>query len=597
MRRLRLVFLVHCALAGYAAFASASELSGDFQLSSTVIRSGAPATASVTLDWQGSGVLDGSLRIAIQNGRGGETVCEVTDLALVRGRRQIRVMLPPLGEGVRSPEIKLTFLRSDGRELQIGSFREPETDSGREALVVCMSNASAGYSPESLRFWTQLRFEQFAPKNDSPAVSGYRTFPAVVPTDEMPVSANGYCSYDIVLLAGGGFSGMKEKQLAAVESWLRAGGSLMVAPDAQLKPYHEAFLRRIDPKVEERSDVGLGRCVVLRGNPDLADVRSDTAREAALFLWRFQRQTVHEIGERGTWRPGDSQGNQARQAFGAFRNGLSVLIPQEVRAIPFGVVLGILGAFVLCVGPLDYFLLGYLKRRPWTWAVFPCVSLAFTLLAVQVSEHYLGTEDHRNSMTFFDMDESGEVVRANRFEVVFASKPRRIDSEVRDSFVAPVWTQSSGQRTGNDLMRGRFPERYNLEFSVQQWKAECNRFLSIGVKAPHAIDWSAKRPTCANAEIEAAYQFSGPGHTKLFGGTALSPDMLSEASVASGAAASGYPGHRSRSSLVTAISPAGGSDFEDLPLYDPSDRDRSLLVAVIREGQDYFIYRKLTHEQ
>jgi hypothetical protein len=419
----------------------------------------------------------------------------------------------------------------------------------------------------------------------------------VVATDEMPGTPLGYCSYDVVVLPGRGFSGMRERQLEAVEAWVRAGGGLLVAPDDRLKPYHMDFLRRVDPAGEGRSGVGLGRCVVLRGNPSLTDVAEETAREAALFLWRFREQTLHEIAELGTWRLAGEPKDRNEAEFRAFRSGLSVLVPKEVRAIPLGVVLGILGAFVLCVGPLDYFVLGFWKRRQWTWIVFPCVSLGFTVLAVKVSEHYLGTEDHRNSMTFFDVDESGAVVRANRFEVVFASGRRRIRSEVDAAVTAPIWLQSSGERAGGTVLRGRFPERYTLEFPVQQWKAECNRFLTIGGSAPHRIDWSGERPACADAEIEVAYRFAGGGSTSLFGSSALAYDLLREGSLASTKSGSGYPGHRKRSSLVTAIAPAGGSGFEDLPILDPSDPTRSLLVAVIREGEDYFIYRKLTHEQ
>jgi len=45
--------------------------------------------------------------------------------------------------------------------------------------------------------------------------------------------------------------------------------------------------------------------------------------------------------------------------------------------------------------------------------------------------------------------------------------------------------------------------------------------------------------------------------------------------------------------VVSAISPNGAGNFEDLAVLDDSDADRILLVVVKREGENLVIYRRL----
>ena len=45
--------------------------------------------------------------------------------------------------------------------------------------------------------------------------------------------------------------------------------------------------------------------------------------------------------------------------------------------------------------------------------------------------------------------------------------------------------------------------------------------------------------------------------------------------------------------VVSQLSPAGGKDFEDMALVDPSDADQWLLVVAVERGNEVDLYRKL----
>ncbi len=45
--------------------------------------------------------------------------------------------------------------------------------------------------------------------------------------------------------------------------------------------------------------------------------------------------------------------------------------------------------------------------------------------------------------------------------------------------------------------------------------------------------------------------------------------------------------------LASQVGPKGGPELDDLPIYDPSDSERALLVVVVPRGDDFILYRKL----
>ena len=121
---------------------------------------------------------------------------------------------------------------------------------------------------------------------------------------------------------------------------------------------------------------------------------------------------------------------------------MNLLMPRTVRLIPFSALLGLLGLFLLIIGPADYFVLGFLRRRRLTWVLFPATSIAFTVATVLMANHYLGLRDQRRSLIVVDLAQDGTALRWNRYELIFTARDKQSVTELKDALWAPLKVQS-----------------------------------------------------------------------------------------------------------------------------------------------------------
>jgi hypothetical protein len=303
------------------------------------------------------------------------------------------------------------------------------------------------------------------------------------------------------------------------------------------------------------------------------------------------------------------------------------LIPRTVRLIPFSALMGMLVLFLLMIGPVDYFLLGLLRRRRFTWVLFPATSIAFLVATVLMANHYLGLRDQRTSLTVVDLDRDGTALRWNRYELVFAARDRQALTEVKDALWAPlnvqampvdqpylqvirgrqVWVNPNNPRytvsragaqgeSEPPLYQGTLPVRYQSSEAVRQWQPELNRTLSFEPPpVPMFPSWTAIEEAWPNLQnIRARLS-----ETKPFNGDVYA--LSGASSIRADSASTGIVpppileelcrgGSRGWFYLVSQISPTGGGNFEDVHAMDPA-RDAALLI-VRRSGDDLVVYRR-----
>lgn len=347
--------------------------------------------------------------------------------------------------------------------------------------------------------------------------------------------------------------------------------------------------------------VGLGRAVVALGQPDQIATWWDSLawREAVAFLWRVRRDQVATLTADPSTRkqsnpandpqnkdaadaglqqqPGDSIGGQAGSAtpqpaagsmpsapgavgrqFHPFEDYtqfhqwapipihtvdqlLMKLMPHSMRVMPLGLMMMLLGVYVLVIGPGDYFGLGWIRRRKWTWVLFPGVTIGFTLLILWLSQWYLGISDNRRALTIVDLGDDGRVVRQNRMELVITGSSRAVSTPVKQAFFTSIahhhfggslpWNQM--QFAGATPMQanlvaggfnpnqhdvtdpgptayvGRVPSQYTATQNLPQWTPRLNRQLAIQPADPDvAVDWEHVRSLLPNPEQanESAWQ-------------------------------------------------------------------------------------------
>ncbi len=664
-----------CARTASAVEEDKRPLTGRLVCTAARARTSGPLAVEVELDWRGKGIIEGALRIEISDGAEVRCRYERPDVVLVSGKSPpIRLLLPSPGPGNYNSQLEARIMFHSEK----GVFRIPPCpvfvpQMSERGLVMAFSEPRGRPGIEALALYKVLRLERFDPGRGKAGGGGARrsllTTPTYLPPDVMPSVPAACCAFDLIVLSGEGFSLMRKKQLDAVLTWVRAGGSVLVLPTGGMKAHHARFLNalagagadspayaltpagRVEGKAGfGRFHAGLGRAVVGLDVPkDEAMPGSHAWRRTAAFLWKVRNSHVSSIERKGEWAAVkeeettdpdmqylDYQYQQqgSRPRFG--RVPVSVgstlsgkLFPERIKVIPLWVIIVILALFVAVIGPVDYFVLGLLKRRKLTWVTFPVAAVGFALFTMLLAEIYMGSSDHRNSVTVVDLGEGGSVLRTSRYEVIVAGRNRNSVTEVAGGFFAPVEPSalagmrgrySSGGGRSVPRYAGLVPTRFTATQLINQWEPRMNRFLYIGAEAPRRerqsrfesprvkLDWDAieaipgHRPVDVDDLSRIRSDVVEPGSPRAVAAVVFGAGIKK----AGRSGATGLPTKALRElcvrprkgffTVVSQVSPTGGGDFEDSAILDPTDPDQWLLAVVVRDGQNFTVYRRLFHK-
>lgn len=528
-------------------------------------RSQAPQTIEVFLDSSTSQLVQGRLHLKWYLGKRLVHEFVSSDLAIAAGGQRLRLMLPPIV--VHSERTPVTGYARFVTEAKVIDF--PEIDlvlpaDWRRAFIVSLVQPDELQLPESVvAVAAALPLEQFNPYPDTR--SDIATYPARLTLEDLPVIAAGYAGFDILVLEGEGFQKLRAVQLSAIGDWVMAGGSAVIMPRGSLTARHVDLLNRLsnappagtgDSPAEEAvyalDEKGglangargmsvvkrmskyrsrLGRTVVIH---DAIDVDQDLAtaewRETAAFLWKVRESQVEAIRETGKWvakRPEMATNYKPPKTFAPQRDDLAksfrqFLMPERIDGLPFSVVVVILSLFLLTIAPGDYFLLGRLNCRKYTWWFFAFVSAAFTLFTVKIADNHMGSTDYRTSLTFVDMGRQAAVARTSRFELVFVATQRMVESDLKNCLYADLTDRAAQQdqrqttfdpylvaeeeeldrmaAVSEDLpvFDGTVPGAYSVHQQLRQWSPRITRQTFFGNDQPlldlAKIDWNALQP-------------------------------------------------------------------------------------------------------
>ncbi|MCA9063885.1 MAG: hypothetical protein KDA96_12525, partial [Planctomycetaceae bacterium] len=416
---------------------------------------------------------------------------------------------------------------------------------------------------------------------------------------------------------------------------------------------------------------GLGRVAVVRSHTDLASVLTtpDIGRLVA-FLWRVRDSLAVRLG--GPWYTVEQfEGLLSRKDVHQYPRGFYVtdrgasavvpepakqhilrdlpyqanynerlsadrtpllnvaesnLLPREVEMVPMWVISLILLAYVLTIGPVDYFVLGWLRLRKFTWVAFPVVTAVFTWITMSVADSYMQATDNGGSIVITDLVGDGEVVRQSRVDMLFYGDRVEARREHQQSFYVPVggtatldhWGQSQVDRGGReDIMQfvGTFPNTYESLRVMHKWSPVMLRSLTLEpseFEVP-AISWDrGELLTTPQGQQEIVDELSkwyekrqvhdwqvwlahGGLFRELRSGTTQHPSVdddrvqysynySDETRLIPAILQATAPSGRNQTSgffhIVTQVSPQGAGNLEDLPLVDLTDPKQMALVVI-----------------
>lgn len=625
---------------------------------SSSVRSNSATALECRLGYSASRLLEGHLRLELFDQKERIGIVQVNDLVLSGGDYEFTAMLPPLNYDNKSIEIRPTFVE-DGRPIVMDAVSlifPSSRQRGMVAMFVVDDPSFKTATQKNLR--SILSPNRFNPlRGVSVSESDTLNFYAAhYEATEVPISAIRFCSADIVVICNASLGRLREKQLAAMEEWVQAGGVACIVPDGVLNVEHLSFLDRLtnvakrgrEPFIAkddgllgrdfekpgyEINEFGLGRVAVI--SPEL-DLSSLTVPEIAAlngFMWRIRAWHLGPMSK-GTWPRWVGDDGYQHQKIPAISGMIRRGLPSGVQVIPIGVVGALLVLYVLVIGPGDYFVLGLFRLRKFTWFVFPLVTLAFTLFTVWLSHHYMGGVDPGKPLIFVDVVEGNKVARSSEFCLIFSASQRQVTRKFtnaiatpldKDDFVILQGSVIDSRDTGRNITSysGRFPSNYQMDQSIEQWSPQLNRVFRIApsVQLP-AFDWDFYKPQIGQSFSAGLAQrvrtgFGPNTSAILFHGEQVIP--LMDGSVGPLFADEyvddpyGFRqwmanGQRPRVNVlhemcvrspvqwfkaVSQVSPTGADNFEDMTLLDSTDNRQWLLVVITEDKDAIRIYRRL----
>lgn len=655
-----------------------------------ILRSGAPCTIEVTLLHKSPDLLEGRLELDFRLGSELIVRYRSDEIALAGGKQSFRIMMPAMtvpqpnlwisiygrflskGGSIEFEEQTLNVAAEWKRSFVIAVCRERRGDKDKiDEETLQADNTRANY----------LQLERFQP-NDAPR-GDLATLVTDISPEMFPTTPVGYFSYDMLFLADRGFDLLREKQFEAIVSWVQAGGSLCVMPHASMSPDQVQFLNSLlgtdasapafsraddgrtsalkfsDETILVKHRLGLGRILLILKTVEPKSF-ADTSqwRDATAFLWKVRREQYPFVLQKKRWTWGikseneQERQNQLLQQWSlqsnypqspqyqdeihplapqrmAQANSLEkLLMPEEVSRLPFPLVLSILTAFLLAVGPLDYYVLGFFRKRKYTWILFATVSLSFTAVTVVVAQRYMGDQDYRRGLVIHDIGEDGHSLRKTRFELLFTATSKQLTTDMRNTTFTPAdrylqpnenFDRSAQMRSStlprNDedvaIHLGRVPATYTILQPMRQWSPTISRTTTLNVddfESPFdfskvTIDSTenqsdreqiTKRIVSAFGPETEVYWKQPVDRTKnrdlqrdlSFRNVPKQLDLSSYVLNLSDRAPIGL------FNVISQFSPTGES-LEDLAVLDNSDHKQRLLIVITRSGDDVVCYRKL----
>jgi hypothetical protein len=622
-------------------------------------RSNAPIGIEATFSGLEPGkVVEGRLRIDLRERDGPLATWESPELAISSGEISFRFMLPAatMQDSHARANAHCTLLTKDKEPIELGTFPFPLPTEALRNVTIATAHPAFGSYPGMRALQRTLTLQHYDPEK-AHGGSGVDTSIAYIPPGSLGVQAMEYCPYDLLILAGNGFSHTPGKQLEAISTWVKAGGSVLVIPSTSVKDVHLAFLNGLaggaftlneQGLIGERDQAatpghrrdrpGLGRIAVVFPPPgadttEIADPGEEINwRKTVAHLYMFREMQARHLVKNGTWRVTKNPRPIAyKDGLGGYapRNGHTGqvlgehLLPKDLRLVPAWAIFLVLLVFVLVIGPLDYTVLGKFRKRKYTWILFPFMSILFTVFMIKMAEYFMGTHDHYKTLRVVDVDTDGRVLRQNRLTMYFTARHKQIAEKGEGGLISLVkqegvsdfshdYAGMSNVEGEAETYTGRLPGAYVFHHTVKQWTPTLLREMQFDgeglrpptfwkeltrIKGPEARCEQARKSF--NGQVILLWNRQEIEDFEDFedfeSQRLLRPDAVDRKALLPYQVIAQLSTRDKAGwfAVASAVSPNGAGNFEDMGLLDWTDLEAYVITAIEERNGELILYRCL----
>ena len=602
-------------------------------------RMNGPIPVPVSLNWDGSALLEGRLEATLLRRKKPLAVVNSTPLFLSKGTRNTVLTLPPPPGIVNGDSLDLAVrFVGTAQTWDVGTFPLGSIQlGGSKELVLCLAQLAPRPTEFRVERERRLGLEANLPRVRFDLPGTVTTRRTSLKPDEFSINPAAYCAYDAMFLDGPAFARLGEKQLSALLRWVRAGGSLAISTGdiatPALSERHLAFLRRLLGKSDftpTLSDGGqlaltsrngtvatalaapeLGRLVVVAAPETAYELDGPVWRSAMFWLWKardsyFDESDLLDKVERTVrFDAGREQWVERAAA------GFAPLAPDAPRQIPFAVLSSILAGLLLLVAPGEWIVLGKLRRRRWTWIVFPMLCAGCAWWVSALASRYVGFRDRHGTLRIVDIGTDGRVLRDVRFQQLLPSKDHVWPHDTRDGMAVALerWSNEGEAdfQESNTLVETDWisADRQVMRRALRQWTPGLVRVTTFpDTEEDSRLDWKAAQVSGKQAVS------SSTGIKMLDGWSVANSESIGHMSgsdpldyhLQNAASHSDFSETQSIATTLVRIplvsnydiiarhSPALGGHYADLATHSPTEHE--FVAAWRRVGHELVIYRR-----
>lgn len=275
-----------------------------------------------------------------------------------------------------------------------------------------------------------------------------------------------------------------------------------------------------------RAPRGFGEVLFVAADPDLPPFAGWGGRQQ---LWEklLGRENAAQAGNEEA-----AQTRLVRLGFDEMLGQLHTALGQFAGvAVPFSLVVTLIVLYIVCIGPLDYFLLKkFFRRMELTWVTFPAVVLLFSFGAYLLAHQLKGEQLRLNQADVVDVDTTSRLVRGTTWSVIFSpqtalydltlsAQPAGLELQGKPS-VLLSWLGMPSRSAAAMRQGGQAVSLFNSSYAFSP-SLDALQELPVSVWSTKALTarWSSTAPNTISAKLR------DPGDKLLTGSLASALDV------------------------------------------------------------------------